>query len=57
VLLLWLYLSAFAIMLGAELNCEMEKQTMVDTTHGPAEPMGEREAVAADTLGERAPVR
>jgi membrane protein len=51
VLLLWLYLSAFAVLLGAELNAEMERQTMHDTTTGEDRPMGERDAYAADTLG------
>ena len=53
VLLLWLYLSAFAILGGAELNAEMERQTARDTTTGADRPMGERDAYAADTLGEQ----
>jgi len=53
VLLLWLYLSAFAILVGAELNAEMERQTARDTTTGADRPMGERDAYAADTLGEQ----
>ena len=52
VLLMWLYLTAFAILLGAEVNAELERQTAEDTTKGPARPMGERGAYAADTLGE-----
>ncbi|MHA6346885.1 YihY/virulence factor BrkB family protein [Roseivivax sp. CAU 1761] len=52
VLLTWLWLSAFIVLLGAELNSEMEHQTRRDTTTGPREPMGERGAVKADTLGE-----
>jgi membrane protein len=51
VTMLWLYLTAVAVILGAELNAEMERQTTRDTTRGPARPMGERNAVAADTLG------
>jgi membrane protein len=39
------------ILLGAELNCELERQTVIDTTSGPARPLGERGAYAADTLG------
>jgi membrane protein len=50
VLMLWLYLSAFVVLLGAEINAEMEKQTMVDTTVGDAEPLGRRGAVKADTM-------
>ena len=52
VLLLWLYLSAFCVLLGAELNSEMERQTERDTTKGPPEPKGQRGAYASDTLGE-----
>ncbi|MCE8005788.1 YihY/virulence factor BrkB family protein [Aestuariivita sp.] len=54
VLLMWFWISAFIILLGAELNAEMEAQTQVDTTVGPDEPMGSRNAVKADTLGEAA---
>ncbi len=50
-LMMWIYLSAFALLLGAELNAEMEAQTTKDSTVGPPEPMGERGAVKADTLG------
>jgi membrane protein len=51
VLMLWLLLTALAIILGAELNCELERQTARDTTKGDARPLGERDAYAADTLG------
>lgn len=51
VLILWLWISAFVILLGAELNAEMEAQTGKDSTAGPAEPMGERGAFKADHLG------
>ncbi len=50
VLLMWLYLSAFIILLGGELNSELEHQTVVDTTVGPPEPLGERDAQMADTV-------
>ena len=52
VLLMWFWISAFIILLGAEVNAEMEAQTREDTTTGPDEPMGQRGAVKADTLGE-----
>lgn len=52
VLLLWLYLSAFVVLLGAELDSELEAQTAKDSTVGPDRPMGERDAVKADNLGE-----
>jgi membrane protein len=53
VLLMWFYLQAFSIVLGAEFNAETEHQTAVDTTRGPPAPMGERGAYVADTLGKR----
>ncbi|MFO1059375.1 MAG: YihY/virulence factor BrkB family protein [Dongiaceae bacterium] len=51
VLLMWLYLSAYIVLAGAELNAEMEHQTARDTTAGPARPMGLRGAEVADTVG------
>ncbi|HYG86227.1 MAG TPA: YihY/virulence factor BrkB family protein [Azospirillum sp.] len=53
ILLLWLNLTAYAILLGAELNAEMEHQTARDTTVEPDQPMGQRGARMADTLGEK----
>jgi membrane protein len=50
-LLMWFYLSSLLVVLGAEINAEMERQTQKDTTEGPPAPMGERGAYAADTLG------
>ena len=52
VLLMWLWLSALIILLGAEFDSEMEAQTRHDTTVGPDQPMGRRGAVKADNLGE-----
>ncbi len=49
VLLFWLWITAYAILLGAEINAESEQQTVADTTKGPPEPLGERNAVAADS--------
>jgi len=49
-LLTWLYLSAYVFVLGAELNSEIEHQTMKDSTTGPERPMGERGAWAADNV-------
>jgi membrane protein len=48
ILLTWLWLSAFIVLLGAELNAEMERQTLHDTTTGPRREMGRRGAVVAD---------
>jgi membrane protein len=50
ILMLWLYISAFIILLGAELNGQLELQTRRDTTTGPEQPMGARDAVAADRV-------
>ena len=47
-LMFWFYISAFVVLLGAELNAEMELQTARDTTTGPPRPMGERGAYVAD---------
>jgi membrane protein len=51
VLLMWFYLSSFFVVLGAEINAEMERQTRQDTTEGAAVPMGQRGAHAADSVG------
>ena len=50
-LLMWFWLSSFAVLLGAELDSEIEHQTERDTTVGESRPMGERGAHAADTVG------
>ncbi|MDH2404912.1 YihY/virulence factor BrkB family protein [Bradyrhizobium sp. SSUT18] len=54
-LMTWMWMSAIVIMFGAELNSEIERQTLRDTTTGPPKPLGTREAVAADTVGAAAP--
>ena len=51
VLLMWMWISAYVILVGAEINSEAEAQTARDTTVGPREPMGHRGAVKADGLG------
>jgi membrane protein len=48
VFLTWLYLTSYILLLGAELNAEMERQTRVDTTDGPPLPPGQRGAAVAD---------
>ncbi len=50
VLLFWLWLTSYAILLGAEINAETEQQTMADTTKGKEEPLGRRGAVKADSV-------
>lgn len=52
VLLLWLYLTSYIVLLGAEINAESERQTRRDTTRGEPVPMGERRAQAADTVAD-----
>ena len=49
--MLWLQLTALAILLGAEVNAELEHQTVEDSTTGPERPLGQRGAVMADTVG------
>ena len=51
VLLTWMWLSVFIVLLGAEVNAEMEAQTTHDTTTGRDRPMGTRGAEKADNLG------
>ncbi len=52
ILLLWFYLTSYIVLLGGELNAEMEHQTQKDSTEGRPRPMGRRDAYAADTVGE-----
>jgi membrane protein len=52
ILLLWLYLGGFVVLLGAELDSELEHQTAKDSTEGPSQPLGQRRAQMADTVGE-----
>ena len=47
-LMFWLYASAFVVLLGAEVNAQMELQTARDTTTGRPKPMGKRGAFVAD---------
>lgn len=48
ILLMWFYISAYIVCAGAELNAELERQTLADTTTGPDKPIGERGAYVAD---------
>ncbi|EIM30788.1 YihY/virulence factor BrkB family protein [Microvirga lotononidis] len=47
----WIWISSIVVLLGAELNAEMEHQTAKDSTEGPPQPMGSRGATMADTVG------
>ncbi|PNU06156.1 YihY/virulence factor BrkB family protein [Novosphingobium guangzhouense] len=55
VFLMWLFLSAYGVLLGALLNAEIERQTFCDTTTGPPRPAGERGAVLADLVEDGVP--
>jgi membrane protein len=48
VLLMWLFVSAYAILIGGLINAEAERQTARDSTTGPPQPMGQRGATVAD---------
>jgi membrane protein len=50
-LMMWLWLSTTVILVGAELNSEIEHQTARDSTVGAPKPLGARGAVMADTVG------
>jgi membrane protein len=51
VFMMWLYITALTVLIGAEFNSEMERQTAKDTTTGEPKPLGQRGATAADTVG------
>jgi membrane protein len=53
ILMLWFNLSSFIILLGAEINSELEHQTAKDTTIGESRPIGERNAYHADHVAKR----
>jgi membrane protein len=46
----WIWLSSTIVLVGAELNAEMERQTARDTTEGPEKPLGTRGARMADEV-------
>jgi membrane protein len=47
----WMWMSAIVILVGAEINSEIEHQTARDTTVGSEKPLGMRGATMADTIG------
>jgi membrane protein len=53
-LMMWMWLSSIVVLVGAELNSEIEHQTARDSTVGPEKPLGTRGAVMADTVGSAA---
>jgi membrane protein len=48
----WFYVTVYVVLLGAELNSELELQTARDTTHGGPRPMGQRGAYVADNVAD-----
>jgi membrane protein len=46
----WIWLSATVVLIGAQFDAEMEKQTARDTTTGPEQPPGTRGAAPADRV-------
>ena len=50
-MMMWMWISAIAVLLGAQLNAEIEHQTARDSTVGPDKPLGRRGAMKADTIG------
>jgi membrane protein len=50
-LMMWMWLSSTVILVGAELNSEVEHQTACDSTVGAEKPLGARGAAMADTVG------
>lgn len=54
VMMTWFYLSSYIILLGGEINSELEHQTKKDSTIGAPKPMGARGARIADSLGKTA---
>ncbi|MES2528997.1 MAG: YihY/virulence factor BrkB family protein [Bdellovibrionota bacterium] len=51
VLMTWFWITSYIILLGGEINSELERQTRKDTTTGSPKPLGARDAFAADTVG------
>jgi membrane protein len=50
-LMMWMWLSTIVVLVGGELNSEIEHQTARDSTVGREKPLGTRGAVMADTVG------
>ena len=46
--MMWFWVTVYAVLLGAELNSELELQTARDSTDGPPRPLGRRGAYVAD---------
>ncbi len=51
--MMWIWFSVMVVLVGAELNAEIEHQTALDSTTGAPLPMGARGAAMADSVGQR----
>jgi membrane protein len=51
-MMMWMWVSAIVILFGAQLNSEIEHQTVRDSTIAGDRPLGARGAVMADTVGQ-----
>ena len=51
--MMWFYVTVYVVLLGAELNAELELQTARDSTEGPSRPLGARGAYVADHVAMR----
>jgi membrane protein len=52
--MVWTWISVIIVIVGAKINAELEHQTVKDSTIGSPQPIGERGAFVADTLGRSA---
>ncbi|ASP82687.1 YihY family inner membrane protein [Sinorhizobium meliloti] len=50
--MLWIWISTMIVIIGAELNAELEHQTARDSTTGRPRELGKRDAYVADTVGD-----
>ena len=57
ILLVWFWLTAFVVIVGAELNAELERHTSIDTTRGKRRAVGKRGAAMADYHHPDAPIK
>lgn len=55
--MMWTWVSVIILIMGAELNAEMEHQTTRDSTTGKPQPLGKRGAFVADTVADEPAAR
>lgn len=51
-IMMWFFVTAYVVLIGAELNAELELQTAQDSTVGEAQPLGSRGAYVADHVAD-----